>query len=583
MSENVTKIVVETERKGDGLTKAKTEVDSLSRATSDALPILDSTKTREEQVAAVRLRHAEAAREAAAAEEELSAKREAAFAKLDAMKAEDGGEDQAGKGGMGKAVGLGLAGGMAAARIIGEITAQLDAERIATQQQTFELEKQIAAWAGIVTRADSMADVLKLHESIYTRLDGMREKLAEIPMTGAGIGGFSTQWVDGLKLIDRALDHHFNNGAGEAERFQTSWEQAETHARQALRVEETFAKALARQAEERASHREKIAALPVDERVRALNDELMTLQATQSGMEKWGKNWREAQHEIEAMNKRIAEAVKEQERLTVAREREGQQLDANMRKEGEKFALGEAAREREGQQLDANMRKEGEKFAQSEAAREREGRQLDANMRKEAEIFAKREKADQDEARRKGKEGEDAVRKLREDVAKRNMENGVAPVLPKISGDPNSGELTTGGLKTGGLKTGGLKTGGLKSGGGTSFDDFFHPPSGARTSFDDFFHPKPKSDLPSGVSPARAHDDISGTMPAGVSPARAHDDTSGSAMENVTDLRRQSDRAGASLREAAQSVAALLLENIKNQNAAALTLSNVVSRENVHS
>jgi hypothetical protein len=215
---------------GDGLRKTAEEVKALNAETAKSAPIAAEATTREERLAAVRERHAEAARKQAEAEAELDAKREAAFAQLDAMKAQGGGQAQgagADAGGAG-GTGVGAMAGVMAGQIVNEIPQAIQAminsmedQRISMQKQTAELSKQVAAWGDMVAAAGTVEDRLKLQLSMHERAAEIMERAAQAPVQA---GSYLERVRDNLLMVTSALnsferttEYTFETKAREAE------------------------------------------------------------------------------------------------------------------------------------------------------------------------------------------------------------------------------------------------------------------------------------------------------------------------------------------------------------------------------
>jgi hypothetical protein len=431
MADQDLKLNVTATATGDGLRKTAEEVKNLNAETAKSAPLALEVKTREEQLAAVRERHAEAARQQAAAEAELDAKREEALARLDAARAaaadadKGGSPDDAAGGGASAAVNMGMRAGMSVFTAMEQVAAQMDRDRIAMQERTAETLKQVDAWTTMAAKANTMTEVLKLHADIYKRLNEMRDEIEKTPMVGPGVAGFSGFMVDSLKANLNSLSEPSEGLLGLAQRIaavttglgglgsllgeqEMSWEKAEKSAREALKIRETFAANAARHAVEQMEREKALAELPIEEQQRQLNDRLMEQQRLQSGMEKYGKQWRDQQIAIMDTEKAIEAVNAALEKLTASREREGEQLDANMRKEGEKFAKQEEAYARATAEAENQMSADAARY-NAEQAREQE---KEARDRERIEANNRRafEQAEKETSRKKEREERDRLR-----------------------------------------------------------------------------------------------------------------------------------------------------------------------------
>jgi hypothetical protein len=378
---------------GDGLRKTAEEVKVLNAEMANSAPIAAEATTREERLAAIRERQAEAARQQAAEEEALNAKREAAFAQLDAMKAQGGGQGAGADAGGAGGTGVGAMAGVMAGQIVNEIPQAIQAmvnsmeeQRISMQKQSAELSKQVAAWGDMVAAAGTVEDRLKLQLSMHERAAEIMERAAQAPVAkGNALENLRDNLLfltSSLNSFERTTEYTFETKAREAE------EQARIERMAALqRDKKMIEQHIAREGELK-----RVSQMTLDERFERETLEIANLEQRRDealANDQVREAYR-AQIMIGAAEKRMAAIQREGDELAKALDKErdaleklGKALDDNMRKEGEQFAKAEKAKqreeEREGRDLDTNMRKEGEKFRKDEEKAQRERERMDEN------------------------------------------------------------------------------------------------------------------------------------------------------------------------------------------------------------
>lgn len=354
MADQDLKLNVTATATGDGLRKTAEEVKNLNAETAKSAPIALEVKSREEQLAAVRERHAEAARKQAEAEAHLDAKRAASpIFGTPAGGAADVGAAVAGAGGAGAGgVGLGAMTGVIAGQMINEIPRAIQAaidlaeeQRITLQKQSAELAKQVQQWGSMVAAADSLSDRIKLQVSMHERAAELVEKAAQAPVAkGSGLGGMLDNLLDNLKGLGNLLQ----TGMGdEGVSFEYSFEKKEKEAaEEAARQAKIRRTQDAKMVEQHAAREKELtdrSKLSIDERFEA---EMLEIGKLETRRDEALANQQvrvaaETQGQIDAAQKRLREVEREADERRKIEQQATQDFNALQ----EKAAADERARE----------------------------------------------------------------------------------------------------------------------------------------------------------------------------------------------------------------------------------------------
>jgi hypothetical protein len=385
MADQDLKLNVTATATGDGLRKTAEEVKNLNAETAKSAPIALEAKTREEQLAAVRERHAEAARAQAAAEAELDAKR-AASPFFNGQAPAIAGPPAEGGGAGDSLLGVGVAGGLAGAAAAASamlakeaidglmnITTRMEEARLETEKMSNALKAQADAWLEQAQAVRSRGDLLKFQRDVRVEIEATELKMRDLQhSTGS--------WVDQWKLWADANGE--GSLTGKALSFiETKREREIAQLRQRAEAHKAASDPEIALSQKLLRELEAIEKLPDKGKLDALGEAMMEMQTRQAGFLKDSEGYNYWAVRMEEVEKRTAAVTAEIEKGTAARQKEGEALDANMRKEGEKFAQLETQRvraeeaeqrerarlQREGDAIEDAMERERQKNAQQDA------------------------------------------------------------------------------------------------------------------------------------------------------------------------------------------------------------------------
>lgn len=384
MADQDIKVNVTATATGDGLRKTEEEVKNLNAETAKSAPIALEAKTREEQLAAVRERHAEAARAQAAAEAELDAKR-AASPFFGGQAPAIAGPPAEGGGAGDSLLGVGVAGGLAgaaatAATMVAKeaidgllnITTRMEQARVETEKMTAELMKQSTQWLAMAQEVNTRRELLGLQQQQRAEIEQTRDAMYALERSAGSLVDQMKVWAssDGPSVTAEVLGLITTKREADIARLKEHKE-----------AQELAAKVTDRTARKHLTDLEAIEKLPIEGKLAALGEMFMEMQVRQAGFLKDSEGWNQWAVRMEEVEKRTAAVTAEIEKSTAARQKEGEALDANMRKEGEKFAQLETQRvraeeaeqrerarlQREGDAIEAAMERERQKNAQQDA------------------------------------------------------------------------------------------------------------------------------------------------------------------------------------------------------------------------
>lgn len=207
--------------------------------------------------------------------------------------------------GLAKVIGIGTVAAFALDRVIDGIGKHLDEQRITVEKESREFEKQADTWDRMARTAESMTDVIKIHESINTKIEDMKAKANERPI----MGGTLQTITDGARMI-AAMVLSTDNVQ------KTSFEAEDERQQTLIKNYEALGKIEARHADERAKKFKDIGQGSTGEQIDQLIEENVKLAQAQKQAEPYSQRWLEYQAQIEQVTKALEKAQSARERFT---------------------------------------------------------------------------------------------------------------------------------------------------------------------------------------------------------------------------------------------------------------------------
>lgn len=207
-------------------------------------------------------------------------------------------------GSLGPALGISAIAALVVGEVISSIGKQLDDNRITSEKESVELQKQIRHWRDMAAAAKDFSDVQKLTEEVSARVSEINEKIRQTP--GEASGGFFETELNGLKLISNFFGTTFETSTDKAIRKQGELRDV------IEQTGKTYEDSARRQVE---AVRE-IIALPYPEAIRKAQTEIARLSLEQEGLnrsdQKQEESWQRKQSTIAALSRAIDELSQHQ-------------------------------------------------------------------------------------------------------------------------------------------------------------------------------------------------------------------------------------------------------------------------------
>lgn len=209
-------------------------------------------------------------------------------------------------GSLGPALGISAIAALVVGEVISSIGKKLDDNRISSEKESVELQKQVHYWRDMATAAQDFSDVQKLTEDISKRISDINEKIRQTP--GETGGGFFETELNGLKLISNFFGTE----------FETSTDQAIGKQRELAAQIEATGKVYTDLAKRNADFANSVARLPLGEQITAFANRLSDLQREQEGVNRstagGERAYQRLQVQIDATSRSVVAASKEQEK-----------------------------------------------------------------------------------------------------------------------------------------------------------------------------------------------------------------------------------------------------------------------------
>lgn len=121
-------------------------------------------------------------------------------------------------GSLGPALGISAIAALVVGEVISSIGKKLDDNRISSEKESVELQKQVQHWKNMAAAAKDFSDIQKLTEEVSQRVSDINEKIRQTP--GEASGGFFETELNGLKLISNFFGTEFDTSTDKAIRKQ---------------------------------------------------------------------------------------------------------------------------------------------------------------------------------------------------------------------------------------------------------------------------------------------------------------------------------------------------------------------------
>lgn len=215
-------------------------------------------------------------------------------------------------GSLGPALGISAIAALVVGEIIGSIGKKMDENRISSEKESVELQKQVQHWKNMAAAAKDFSDVQKLTEEVSTRVSEINEKIRQTP--GETSGGFFETELNGLKLISNFF------GA----EFQTSTDKAIKKQAELRDVIESTGQVYEASARRQVEAVRSIIDLPYPQAVKKAQDAIAALSVEQESLNrsdrKQDESWQRKQATIAALSRTIDDLSQHQVLLNQAEE-----------------------------------------------------------------------------------------------------------------------------------------------------------------------------------------------------------------------------------------------------------------------
>ncbi len=224
--------------------------------------------------------------------------------------------------------------------IIHGFAKMMDEERLASERQTMELQKQAAAWNQVAGAAQSMSDVNDLQEQMTKKIVEAQEQLRLIPIVSDSAFRFM---VDGLVLANRSFATLMSNigaatpFAGTINAMAMAFSNVKTSGEAATQQQEEYIKKLAEvgkasteTAKESAEMWARIMAMPVEDRLEHIPLLIEAWRRQQAAANtttaEGGREWLEVDAKIKVAQEALKATQQEYEKLGASTEANGKKI-----------------------------------------------------------------------------------------------------------------------------------------------------------------------------------------------------------------------------------------------------------------
>jgi hypothetical protein len=215
-------------------------------------------------------------------------------------------------GALGPALGISAIAALVVGEVISSIGKKIDDNRISSEKESVEIQKQVQHWKAMAAAAKDFSDVQKLTEEVSLKVSEINEKIRQIP--GEASSGFFETELNGLKLITNFLGTE----------FETSTDKAIKKQREFRDVIEAAGKTYEASAKHQVEAVRSIIDLPYAQAISKAADAIAQLSVEQENLNRSDKkqeeDWQRKQSTIAALSRTIDDLSQHQVLLTQAEE-----------------------------------------------------------------------------------------------------------------------------------------------------------------------------------------------------------------------------------------------------------------------